>query len=203
MEDKMKRDLYSSLRFTIVFAIVLAGLSRSIVADEVQQSATSQIDCGPAAIHALFWAAGRPVSIDEVIARLPSRPEGHSMKELQDASAGLGMSLEGRFIGKDIRALDRPMLAFIKDDSLRHFLVIRPVGPTGSLVQVIDVSDPPQVMDKTDLVASSQWTGAVLIPKQANWIRMVGWFLLATSSFVGWRFLAERRSAKLARLMST
>ncbi len=180
-------------RLMIAATIALAVSDASGLANEKTEVASSQVDCGPAALHTLLSVEGRSVGFTKVAARLPHRRGGHSMKELRDVAWSFGLNLEGRHIGKDIRAIDRPMLAFIKDDRLRHFLVIRPVGHTGSLVQVIDSNEPPQIMDKADLVASNQWTGVVLAPKRTSWAAVGGLSLLAVPGLVGLGRLIKRR----------
>ena len=63
-----------------------------------------------------------------------------------------------------------------------YFLVIRPIGHTGKLVQVIDSDQPTRVMDKADLIASDQWTGLVLVPRRMNWPAVAALGLLALTS---------------------
>ena len=140
---------------------------------------------------------GRSASIDEVAARLPDpRPGGFSLKELRDAASGLGLPLVGISIGKEARAVDRPMLAFLKVDRKGHFVAIRPVGHTGRLVQVIDSNQPPRVMDKADLVESDQWTGVVLAPRRTNWPVVAVAGVLAGSGGLGIAMFRHWRGRK-------
>jgi hypothetical protein len=144
------------------------------------------LDCGPVAVYALFQIEGRPTPIETIAAKLPPpRPDGFSMKELRDASSSLGLTLDGVYLGQDVAAIDRPMLVFLKVDRQGHFLVIRPVGHTGTLVQVIDSGQPPRVMDKAELVSSDQWTGVALVPRRTNWTLMTTLGLLATACAAG------------------
>ena len=50
-----------------------------------------------------------------------------------------------------------------------HFLVIRPVGHTGKLVQIVDSLQSPEVIDKSVLLASPEWTGLALVPGRISW----------------------------------
>ncbi len=69
------------------------------------------------------------------------------------------------------RAIDRPMLVFLNRGEHGHFLVLRPVGTTGKLVQVVDSVNPPAVIDKTALFAAKSWTGLALIPDEPrSWV---------------------------------
>lgn len=144
------------------------------------------VDCGPAAVAMLLDVTGHSVPFDRVVARLPARPGGHSMLELRDLAGSFGLTLDGRFVGQDGAAIDRPMLAYLKAGSFRHFLIVRPVGHSGSLVQVIDFQQPPRVMDRTELVRSPQWTGSVLAPRSrfAGWATSGAGFALLTASVV-------------------
>ncbi len=91
------------------------------------------------------------------------------MKELREAARSFGLRLDGVFIGKKAELIDRPILVFLKVDRKGHFLVVRPVGHTGKLAQVIDSNQQTRVMEKSDLVASDQWTGLVLAPRRTDW----------------------------------
>jgi hypothetical protein len=146
------------------------------------ETSSNSGDCGTVALYALLRLEGRPTSLESVAARLPAiRPAGHSMKELRDAARTLGLGLDGAYLGKDDKAIDRPMLAFLKVEGKGHFLVIRPVGHSGKLVQVIDSNQPTRVMDKADLVTSDQWTGLVLATRRTNWPVLAALVLVATA----------------------
>ena len=172
-----RHDLVSRLSMLVL----LFATWGSIVAgadEEVRNSG----DCGPVALYALFRLEGRPTSIEAIAARLPKpRPESHSMRQLRDASRSLGLILDGAYLGKDTGPIDRPMIVFLKVDREGHFLVIRPVGHTGKLVQVIDANQPTRVMEKAELIASDQWTGLVLAPRRANWPMLASLGLLGST----------------------
>ncbi len=122
------------------------------------------------------------------------------MGELRDAASKLGVRLDGLAIGKDVRALDRPLLAFVKVEHEGHFLAIRPVGHTGKLVQVIDANQPTRIMDKVDLVASDQWTGVVLAPRRTNWpvVAVAGVLTPACLGGLGLAMFRHRRKRSTA-----
>ncbi len=141
--------------------------SSAITADEPNPQLG---DCGTAAIYALLQLEGRTATFDAVAAKLGrSRPGGHSMQELREAAHWFGLRLDGVFIGKKADLIDRPVLAFLKVDRDGHFLVVRPVGHTKHLVQVIDSNQQTRVIEKSELVASDQWTGLILSPRRTDW----------------------------------
>lgn len=176
-------------------AVVGFGAGQGAGAAGERGATDPAIDCGPAALLALGAVEGRPIDYDRIAARLPRRRQGHSMKELRDVARSFGLKLEGRYIGKDAGLIDRPMLAFIKDKGakIEHFLVVRPVGHTSKLVQVIDSIEPPRVMERAELVASYQWTGVVLAPTRTDWAVVGGSGLLALAGLLGLLGLITRR----------
>lgn len=91
------------------------------------------------------------------------------MKDLRDAARACGLKLIGVHLEKNSDAIDRSMLVFSRRGTHGHFVVIRPVGHTGKLVQVIDSARGSELVDKADLVTSPDWTGLALIPSQRGW----------------------------------
>ncbi len=166
----------------------------------VESKARAAEDCGPLALYALLKLEGRTTDPDQVLSRFPPpRPGGYSMKELRDAARALGLGLDGVFLGKDGAAIDRPVIAFLKVEGRGHFLVVRPVGHSGRLVQVIDSNQPPHVMDRTDLVGSGQWTGLVLAPTRTSPTALIVAGVVVASVVGGsTRVLALRRAGARA-----
>jgi hypothetical protein len=143
--------------------------ARSLPARAESAIATAPVyDCGPNAVYLLLHVAGRPVTLDAVRAALPPRhPDGYSMTELAGLSRALGLPLEGvRFQKRDV-PLDRPAIAFFDDGRAGHFAVLRPVGTTGTMVQVIDPPRVPRVVDYDRLFADTPWAGRLLVPRDA------------------------------------
>lgn len=184
----------SRLALGLVLALVPATSSQGA---ETKQE--TKLDCGVNALFLLLQFEGRPVTWDRLEAALPARhPDGYSMAELADAATSLGLGLEGvRFVQGD-RALDRPAIAFIKDSRGGHFLVLRPVGTTGTMVQVIDPPHVPQIMDYERLFESRAWTGRILLPREPWLARHAVPIVLAALcvplvSFIVWH---QRRSSR-------
>ena len=127
-------------------------------------------DCGMYALYHLLRLEGVTVQEQSLLAVLPrSHPDGFSMLELREAAAELGFKLQGASLGREPGAIDRPMLAFLKLRERGHYVVVRPVGHTGRLVQVIDDIGDPLIVDSAWLIASPGWTGNVLISGRTNW----------------------------------
>jgi Peptidase C39 family len=149
----------------LTFGVVLALVPTTCVQATRPDSETN-LDCGVNVLFVLLQIEGCPVSLAQLESALPSRhSDGYSLKELADAAGSLGLSLEGVRIAKQDKALDRAAIAFVKDAKGGHFLVLRPVGTTGTMVQVIDPPRAPQIMDYNLLFESRAWKGRILLPR--------------------------------------
>jgi len=148
-------------------------------------------DCGTLSLYTLLHIEGKTTELSQLEAVLPPPldPRGYSMKDLQDAARSRGLVLDGLLLEKDPSAIDRPMIVFMKQYPHGHFMVLRPVGLSGKHVQVLDPNHVPDIIDKTTLFESDQWTGLALVPRQTDWGRLVGWCLVAgsiTSALLLW-----------------
>jgi len=130
-------------------------------------------DCGMEALYILLNSEGRPVRIDDLRQALPPpRPTGYCMAELQRAALRLGQPLEGHRLDEDDFPLAKPVIVFIRFGTHGHFATLRPVGDSGSLIQISDPPHHPQVIDYEDLVRTRYWTGMVLVPASPRAQRM-------------------------------
>jgi ABC-type bacteriocin/lantibiotic exporter with double-glycine peptidase domain len=133
---------------------------------------TTKLDCGVNALFVLFRLEGRPVTLDLLESALPRRhPDGYSMAQLAAAARSLGLVLDGVRLAKLDKPLTRPAIAFLKDGKAGHFAVLRPVGTTGTMVQVIDPPSAPWIADYDRLLSAKAWTGRVLVVREASTIR--------------------------------
>ncbi len=149
-----------------------AGLVALLVSTSVVRAAEEKdrLDCGVNSLYLLLRLEGRSPSFDELLGTLPTtHPDGLSMAELMDASGLFGLKLDGVQFPKGGGVLDRPMIAFFQGPKNGHFAVIRPVGTTRKMVQVIDPPNPPWIGDLDRLPSNKAWTGRVLIPRKP-WI---------------------------------
>jgi len=119
-------------------------------------------DCGVTALYTLIQLLGRSATIETIIDQMdrPSK-EGRSMLDLKHAASEHGIDLKGTHL--DISHLDGPAISFINGNEHGHFVVVRPVGHTGSLFQVYDTLNDPIIIDQKELMDRSGWTGVALV----------------------------------------
>ena len=145
-----------------------------------EESEEDTFDCGTLALYHLLRIEGRPVELAAISLRLPAMPPaGYSMLELRDAAKACGLRLSGVRLKDPVRELNGPMIAFLKRG---HYVVVRPVGHTGKLIQVLNGVEPTRVMDKERLFTSSEWTGLVLAPRRSGWRE---WVIVLLTSLSG------------------
>jgi hypothetical protein len=159
------------MRRELAYITLIAAIwSRPGLGEEAPDRTAALYDCGTQALYTLLQLEGRPTDLRRLESHLPvPTPRGYSMGQLRDAAGFCGLELIGVRLRGGARAPDRPALAFLKRGPHGHFVVIRPVGHTGKLVQVIDPSGPIDVTDAANLYASREWTGLALIPARPNW----------------------------------
>lgn len=154
------------------------------------------IDCGPRSLYLLLQLEGRPTELDRIVALLPrSEGRGASLLEIRDAARSCGLTLTGVQLGSKALNLDRPAIVHLNRAPHDHFVVVRPFGHTGKLVQVLDPNRRPEVMDKDQFLASPEWSGAALIPTRPNY-RLAGMLslgMVVVASLWGRKTLRRRR----------
>ncbi len=171
--------------------------------DEAGGGATAGTDCGISALYTLSRLCGRPIEWAAIRSRLPVDRSGNfSMKELSDAASLSGFRLRGVLLDRKVEgAIDRPMLAYLHRGEHGHFLVVRPIGHTGKLVQLIDSVNPPEVMDRSALLAAPSWSGLALMPEESRWGLLA--LRVATGStliaVVAWSIARRHRARKAPR----
>ncbi|MGC8643672.1 MAG: cysteine peptidase family C39 domain-containing protein [Isosphaeraceae bacterium] len=144
----------------------LIGLSAlALFSRAAEQQGQTRLDCGVNALFVLLHFEGHPVPYDRLESALPPRrPDGYSMAELSAAARALGLPLDGVKFVKGDKPLDRPAIALFQNARGDHFAVLRPVGTTGTMVQVIDPPHVPAIMDYDRILGSKGWTGRILLP---------------------------------------
>lgn len=187
--------LYASL---IALTLPMGGTARGV---ESADGIDDAVDCGTMALGALLWLEGHPVEPDFLLARLrPSSPAGPSLEELRETAGACGLALRGVRLRKDERAIDRPMIVFLKRSAHGHFQVVRPVGHTGKLAQVIDPNWPPAVVDQAVLFSAPEWTGIALIPdRRPGWGVRIAWGLVGGGAAAGLVWLGSRLRRRIVR----
>jgi Peptidase C39 family len=143
-------------------------------------------DCGTTALYHLFHLAGRTTDLDQLRSAIgPVGADGHSFRQLRDAAGRFGLAVDAVALPKRRSAIRGPVLLFAKLGREGHFFVVRPVGHTGRLVQVLDGEHPPAVIDAERLFNSPAWTGLALVPRRSNHLALAaaGLALACTAAF--------------------
>ena len=175
------------LAAALAVSATCAAFAVSIVAAGPEPGDDSRsLDCGTAALYHLLQLERRPIDLKTLMERLGEPPPGgFSMSELRNAAAQCRLEVIGARLSDASRSLDRPAIVLIKRDGGGHYLVIRPVGHTGKLVQVLDGDRSTGILDADRLYTSPEWTGLALVPRgPVRYARIVGVSLLGTGTSV-------------------
>ena len=170
---------------------LVVSLTSQVPTPPNHAAASNKDDCGVAALLVMLRTQGKNVSMADVQSALPKRSElGHSMAELRDAARSFGVKLVGVQLPSRPESFNRPCLVILKGREGGHYVVVRPVGSSGGLVQVIDSRTDPEVGDAERLFRSPMWTGMALVPA-STWPNI--YLLLASASgILALTFLAAR-----------
>jgi len=126
-------------------------------------------DCGVNSLFILLESAGKPASLETIRRALPPArdPAGFSMSELQAAATSCGVPLRGRRFRRGAAPLTRPAIAHLETHrhGVGHFVALRPVGVTGTMVQVIEPPNDPKVVDYDDLLGQNRGELQILEPR--------------------------------------
>lgn len=148
--------------------LVLFGAWTSAAAGP-DQSEEYQYNCGILSLYTLLQLENARIDLADLESRLPPpSPDGCSLKELRDAARAVGVELRGVRLSDAPGSLDRPALVFIDAGGHGHYIVIRPCGRTGKLLQILDANHSPRVIDESFFKSSESWTGIALIPTRTN-----------------------------------
>jgi hypothetical protein len=128
-------------------------------------------DCGALALYHVLSLEGRRTNLDRIESALGAlTPDGHSFLEIRAAARRLGLRLDAVVVRRERLQISGPTLAFVKSGQHGHFIVVRPVGHTGRLLQILDGYRDPLVVDADRLFASDAWTGLGLVPHKPNYL---------------------------------
>jgi ABC-type bacteriocin/lantibiotic exporter with double-glycine peptidase domain len=168
LESQMKWRWANALLLSLVVCVssVCRGEDVGVKADSW--------DCGTLSLYHLLRLEGRAVGLERLRSLLGEMPtDGYSFRELRDAANRCGLALDAVVLPKARSAIRGPMLVFLKGSSEGHFVVMRPVGHTGKLVQLIDGDLKPSVLDADQLFNAPAWKGLALVPRRINIISVV------------------------------
>lgn len=149
-----------------VSAVLMASLFACSLsfAEEPSDLSLDVYDCGTLSLYMLLSIEGRPTDLKVIESSLPApHPKGYSMKDLREGARLCGLSLRGVEFGKSVTGLDRPMVVLLRRKDHGHYVVIRPVGHSGKLIQILDSNKAPAIIDADILSNSSEWSGLVLL----------------------------------------
>lgn len=129
--------------------------------------AYSPPECGANALYLLAKLLDLKPNVREIQALLGEIDEdGSSIAELEAAGRQIGLRLEGRLIRPQDLPLDRPTIAHLGMSGLKsgHFIVLVPVGDTGTMVQMIDPPYHSHLIDYEKLMSSNAGSLRILLP---------------------------------------
>ena len=163
-------------QFVAIIGLIVLTANGLIRAQADPDPSLREYDCGTLALYNLLRLEGRSTDLATIERHLPVTNGGrYSLKDLRDAARVSGLNLDGVQLAKSDKAPTQLALVHLDRKPDGHFLLVRPVGFTGKLVQVIDSTQEPFVLDAANLYASPEWTGLALVPSRPNWpVRAVG-----------------------------
>jgi hypothetical protein len=142
-------------------------------------------NCGTLSLYLLLKLEQRNVSLDAVQRQLGAPgSQGHSLKALQDAASAFGLDLDGVQLHRTDDFQYGPILSYSNKPPHGHYVLVRAVGTSGKLVQVLDGFRAPEVIDYIDLIGRSDWTGMALVPRRRTLTGHVSWILMGLGSVV-------------------
>ncbi len=192
----------AKLAFVIAVIFGSAGVVNS--AEDLGQDFSN--DCGLYSLYLLLRSeTSRPIDLSELRRSLPNTTEqGLSMADLIDGARHQGVRLRGLRFRLEDAPLDRSAIAWLRqgDEPDGHFVLLKPVGETGTMVMVLDFPSPNRVLDYADLTASPQWTGRILISEDRNKIIMSNLMLVGGLVVLGWSLFRFGRLSYFAKAKS-
>ncbi len=132
-----------------------------------QSAQLAEDSCGPVSLYLFLRLNGLKVSYDDVVAGFGSHHKiGATLADMKQAAGNCGLAVEC----VRVRALPdvrRSIIAYLNPGdrtNAGHYIVVRPIGETGTMVQVISPPSMPRARDRSDLCADPAWTGIVIVP---------------------------------------
>jgi hypothetical protein len=145
---------------------------------------TDRVTCAVEALYLYLQTVSREVPLRKLASEFsPPNRGGHSMYEIARVARRHGVGLTGIALKGRSRTLREPMIAYLKRSDHSHFVVLRPIGTSGELVQVLDPSGGIRSVDYDAFQKIAGWTGMVLVrTKPSLFLRATPWLI---SSVVG------------------
>ncbi len=122
--------------------------------------------CGAWALAVLGGLQGLKLDFSDLEKSLgPQSNRGHSMAQIVEAGRRRGLGLRAVRLDRAEYPTSSPAIVRVERAGAGHFVVIRPVGLSGRLVQVFDPLQDVQVIDYTILTAQEWWTNVAIVPE--------------------------------------
>lgn len=148
-----------------IVGLLLSGAPVS--ARGAADSPSSSPECGLTALYTLLRLEGiRPAYAALTEARPATRTRSLSLADLENMARRQGLRTRAVRLSSGLDHLDRPAIIHLRRGSIGHFVVLRPVGHTGRLVQVFDGLEEPVTRDLAAIQSSDEWSGFALVPQR-------------------------------------
>jgi hypothetical protein len=158
----------SQMQRVVCFVVaILAHCTSMTRADEVPPGNTN---CASFALFYLLKLERRGIPLGEISKAMPiDGREGTSMKEIAESARKWGVVLRPMAIDKPAAYPDNQVVAFLREGTGGHYIVTRSVGRRHTMVQVLDRTNDPVIIDIADLLRSPEWSGLAFVPERPNW----------------------------------
>jgi ABC-type bacteriocin/lantibiotic exporter with double-glycine peptidase domain len=181
------------LATSIVIVFIAGGIfgARAVPAAERAQEQDAN-DCGSLSLFLLMRMCGREVGLKQIHERLNSSdPRGVTMRAIMDASRVLKFPLRAVRYGPH-SLIREPALIHLSRGGRGHYAVVRPVGGSGTLLQMSDGFEEPRVLEMGKLYSSPYWNGLALVRSRSLAFSIKSGAFAAlvfavTFGYVGWR----------------
>lgn len=167
-----------------IILLALAAQDNQPFIDDPPKSdeAPRHMTCGVVAIYNLLRVEGLPADIRQVVSFLPPEAaSGDSLYDLRAAARKLGLRVEGISLADPAMAARFPLIAHLKSGVHGHFVVIRPVGHSGELIQIMDGLGPPMVVDAKSFARETGWTDIGIARVRGAWLQVILLFIVFCS----------------------
>jgi hypothetical protein len=156
--------------------------------------------CGAKALALFLEVEHRRVPASFFEQSWASSTSGASMYQLQRVAAANGVKLVGVHLAPRGGGIDRTTIVYLRYGPHGHYAVVRPVGQSGKLLQVLDPSGSPRIIDRERLFAAPEWTGLALVLVRPNWPARIAWAIGGGTFASGLTALALAGIRRRARL---
>jgi ABC-type bacteriocin/lantibiotic exporter with double-glycine peptidase domain len=156
---------------TLILGILGEGPDEPPVAPKLDpppsESTDIEPDCGLKALYNLMHLSDLEVDYVSIADALPPlHRDGYAIGELRDAASRLGMRTAAYRLRLADLPRDRPSLArlHVPLRDAGHFVVFRPVGTSGRLVQMLSPPYVPRILDLVEITPRGNPELQVLVP---------------------------------------